>query len=285
MVSPASVVLSDVLDPYKSTGLYQQLAGSGILSMECYFDTLFLETSGAVLFAAVDYDYGTASITSVFDNNRTKNLSADFRFDKNWFFSVDKKVVTLFTQTSGTMFYPVLMELDLPSRSYKKIFPIGSKNNSNLIEALDGINPKQVSRGSVYHNGDQNTFLITYSGVDGDDRMFVVDLYIRYEDQLMLTKVDLYRDVHQANVVSEPPVVLSPYLSAISASNSFVVQVSALNNPFSYSLMNYTTSVSAITANGYGEFSGNLPSGLHHINYTVSNQIGDSIYCLTLVVS
>lgn len=287
-VDPASVSLSAIFGHYKNnTSLYNQLTGSGIKSIDCYFDTLFIETSSIIIFAKIDYDYNTASIKSVFDDDRSKYLNEGFRFDKNWFFTAEKKVISLFLSAVNIeqtdSFWPVLWELDLPTRKHKQIFPVGSTNQSNLSAGLGALEIKSISKGSIYFNNVLDTFLITYTGTDVNDKMFVVDFYLKYEDQLNLTNIKLYRDLFDTDAINDPPIVLPSYLSAINVGlSSFHVQVSAINEPTSYSLLNYTTSITATLSSGYGSFTGTLSAGLYHVNYTVSNSIGESTYCLTL---
>ena len=282
IVDPAYVALSAMFSPFKTINLtvYNEITGNGVEYVDCYFDTLFIETSSSVIFAKIDYNFDTATIESTFDDTRYKLLSSNLRFDRNWFFPTEKRVVSLFTEITGNYFSPALYELDLPTRKYKKIFPLDSTNTTNLTSGIDGLNFTYLSRGSFHYNSTLNTFLITYTGTDSDEKMFIADFLIKYEDQINLIKTNLYLDFFNTNAVNEPPIVTSNYLSAINVGiTPFVISVSAINDPTSYLLLNYTTE---ITADNFGTFTGILSSGLHHINYMVSNNIGDSIYCLTL---
>ena len=281
-VSPAYACLSSTFDTFKSLDLtiYSQITGSGIEYIDCYFDTLFIETSSCVLFVKLNYDYDTASFVSAFDETRYKLLNDNLRFDANWVFSSEKNVVNLFTELEGNTFSPALWELDLSTRKYKKAFPIDVDSLTNLTTNLSGFEINSLSRGTLHYNGSLNTFLVTYTGTTTSDRMFVVDFYIKKENLLKLTKIDFYVDTFNPNSINEPPIVLTPYLSTINVGlSTFAVSVSASNNPISYSLLNYTSN---ITVDNSGTFVGMLSSGLHHVNYMVSNNVGDSIYCLTL---
>lgn len=285
VVDPAYVSLSAIFEPFKTVDLtvYKELTGSGIKFVDCYFDNLFIETESSAIFAGIDYNYEGATIESTFDNTRYKLLNDELKFDRNWFFSAEKKVVSLFTEISGNNFSPALYEMDLPTRKYKKIFPTNSTDETNLTTTLSGVEFTNLSKGSLHFNSGLQTFLITYTGTDAEDKMFVADFYVKKEERLSLVKIDLYRDLFDSAAINEPPIVLTPYLSTINVGlTPFSVSVSAINNPFAYTLLNYTTEVTAVTSNGYGLFTGTLPAGLHHINYTVSNNIGDSVYCLSL---
>ena len=287
-VDPAYVSLSAIFEPFKTINetVYKELTGSGIRYIDCYFNNLFIETESSVMYAGIDYNYESATIDSTFDNTRFKPLDDNLKFDRNWFFTAEKKVVGLFTEISGNSFSPALYEMDLATRKFKKIFPTDLTNTANLTSSLSGIEFETLSRGAFSYNSSLQTYLITYTGTDVNDKMFIADFYVKKAEQISLIEVNLYTDFFNLTAVNEPPIVLTPYLSTINVGlTPFAVSVSAINDPFAYTLLNYTTEVTAITSNGYGVFTGTLPVGLHHINYTVSNNIGDSIYCLTLSAS
>ena len=284
VVDPAYISLSAVFEPFNTIGstIYAELTGNGVNYVDCYFDTIFIQTNSAAIFAKVDYNFNSTSIESTFDDTRFKPLNNNFKFDTNWFFPPEKKVVSLYTEIIGSKFYPALYDFDLSSRKYKKVFPINSTNTTNLTAGLSSLEVKDLSRGTIHYNRSLDTYLITYKGTDTDNKMFVADFCIVPEENLNLTKINLYRDLLDSSLISEPPIVLTPYLSAINVGlTAFNISVSAINNPTAYSLLNYTT-LSVELSSGYGVFTGTLSAGLHHINYMVSNNVGDSIYCLTL---
>ena len=288
VVDPAYVSLSAVFDPFKSIDqtIYSELTGQGIRSVDCFFDNLFIETESCVVFAGIDYDFEGAVINSTFDDTRYKLLNSNFKFDGNWFFTAEKKVVSLFTTISstisGTTFEPVLYELDLPTRKHKKIFPTNPTDETNL-KSLSAISCTSLSRGSLHFNSSLYSYLITYTGTKANNKMFVVDYLIKSTELLNLTEINLYEDSFDESVVNEPPIVLTPYLSTINVGlSTFSISAFALNQPTAYTLLNYTNEVFVVPASGCGVFTGILSAGLHHINYTVSNNIGDSTYCLTL---
>lgn len=289
IVDPGYAALSSVFEPFRGvdSSLYKQLTGNGIVSFDCYFNTLFIETLSASIFAKIDYDYNNAGIFAIFDDVRYKILNEELRYEKNWFFSPDKVVFSLHTEISGTQFIPILYKLDISTNSFTKEFPTTVNDTSNLALGLNDLKFKTLSRASIHYNRTLNIFLITYLGTDTDDKIFVADFYIKQEDTLALAKMDLYRDLSNENIINEPPITLAPYLTSIHVGlTPFTVSISAINQPTSYSLLNYTTEIAvSIDENSQGVFTGTLPVGLHHINYMVSNSVGDSIYCLTLSAS
>ena len=288
IVEPGYVSLSGTFKPFETidASLYKSLTGNGINYAECYFDTLFLETSSAVIFTKINYNYENSSFVSVFDDTKYKLLSSDssssFRYEANWFFPNTKTIITLFTEISGNNFTPVLYEMDLNTRNFKKTFPITTEDTSSLITNLSSLSAESVSKGTIYFNSSYQTFQIVYTGKNTNNKTFVAAFDVKKQEQLSLAKINLYLDKYDTTAINEPPSVLSNYLSAINVVKDvpFSVSVIATNAPTNFALINYTSQVSV---NNTGTFTGTLTTnGLHHINYVVSNQIGNMVNCLTL---
>ena len=284
MVNPGHVSLSAIFNPFKNinTTLYKELTGEGIKYTECYFDTLFIETSSAVIFAKIEYNYETYSIDSVFDDTRYKLLEIDsLRYEANWFFPINKTLISLFTEITDKAFIPVLYEMDLNTRSFKKIFP-STKDALTLHTVVSGISADNIDNGTIYFNSALKTFQLIYTGKNTSNKTFVAAFDLKQENIILLSNINLYLDTFDNSIINEPPAVFSCYLSAINIVKSvpFSVSISATNAPTNFALINYT---SQVLANNTGTFSGTLTaSGLHHINYIVSNNIGKTINCLTL---
>lgn len=85
-VAPSYLSLSRVFDTYKSTSLYSELTGFGIRKIDVFFDTLYIQTSGAILFEKINYDFDNDTIFSTPDDARfislaqpvTPNLQREF---------------------------------------------------------------------------------------------------------------------------------------------------------------------------------------------------------------
>ena len=296
-VKPGYVSLSSVFDPFKyDQTVFAELTGTGILSFNCYFDTLFIETRSILIFAKIDYNYDAGTIECVFDDTRYKYKEPTFRFEKNWFFSDIKKIITLYTEFSGTgsplskrfsskyKYYPTLYELDLDARKTSKIYPTTITETSNLTAGITEIDTGFLKDCSIYFNKSQNQFLITYTGSDTTNNLYVLDFTIDNVYPVSLSRLDYYTNLYDpSNMINDPPIVLPQYLNTISVNaDQFVVSVSALNSPVHCDLLNYNTQITAITADGYVVFRGQLSPGLHHVNYTLINSAGDVTYSLTL---
>lgn len=191
----------------------------------------------------------------------------------------------MFTQTSSNFFSPVLYQTDVNVFRTNQIFP----NNVFSVYAnlsspnLSSIDVSTLSRGLITYNSLKETFLVTYNGKDVNGQLFIVDFHIKNFDNPVLQKINIYTDTSNQNSITEPPIVNITGLSALHIpAGDFNVNVDIDNNPTSVVLLNYDTSLTAVTAAGGVTFAGNLSAGLYHINYVVSNSIGDSTYCLTL---
>ena len=282
-VIPATEALSAVYAPFKGfTGIdvYSELSQNNIQIIDCYFDTLFIKTPSITIYPKITYNYETGGIEMVFDDARWKELSPTFRFEQNWFISAEKKIYSLYTKTEDGYFYPHIYELNLANRAYKLAFSMTKENNYK-----DAVLFSTIDKASLYYNSTLNTFLITYVGKDINNKTFIVDFYVKHENPMRLAEINSYRDFYNPTVANEPPQTLAAYLTAIDIGfEPFTISVSAINEPTSFKLLNYTDKISVSLENGYGVFVGQLSAaGLYHVNYQVSNQLGDSLYSLTLL--
>lgn len=285
-VLPANMALSSVFTPFKgltAINVYKEMTENKIQLFNCYFDTIFIKTPSLVLFAKISYNYETKQIEMVFDDVRWKELNSDFTFNNVWFITEQKKVYSLYTKTENNNFYPYIYELNLSNREFKCIFNTYENNKFGSPPTTF----KVLENASFYYNNLLKTFLVTYAGRDIQNKMFVVDYYVKNDDPAILTKIDLYRDSYNPVIVNEPPSVLSCYLSAINIGlEPFTIAVSAIGNPTSFELLNYTNEINVTLLSGFGVFTGQLSSaGLYHVNYLTKNNIGESLFSLTLSAS
>jgi hypothetical protein len=284
-VLKGSEALSAVFSPFVNTSIFADLTGKGIKNVDCLFDTLIIETSGAIIFAELLYDYDTGIIDCVYDDTRTQILTAGvYRYENSWLFGPEKKAVSLMTTITGNAFVPSLWELETDTKKTSFIFPT-SAEKLDIISALSGLSAQNISRGVLSFDEMTKKYLATYSGFTIQNKPFVVNFYIKNTGVKHTTEqIEIYQDTTDQILIKEPPAVLSPYLTAIpiTANNVFSITVSAANEPSYYTLINYTTSV---TVNNVGTFTGTLTAGVHHVNYVVGNQIGETYYSLTLVAT
>lgn len=281
----AAVGLSAVFEPYSGTSVYTDLTGNGIKYVDCFFDTLMIETSGAIIFAEVIYNYNTSTIDCIYDNTRTLFLtSGTFRYENNWFFTNEKVIVSLMTTITAGVPIPQLWKVELGTRKSSFVFPTSSEKQS-IFSTLSGLSATNFSRGLIDYNDVNRKYFITYNGIDFNNKPVIVSFYVKQtENECVLQEIQIYKDTISFQPITEPPAIIPQYLSAVavSANTPFTITVSALNDPTYYSLVNYTSSISVTNS---GTFIGAVSAGVHHVNYVVGNNLGETYYSLTLLAS
>lgn len=284
-VMPATQALSLVYDMLKSKTYYSELTGTGILSIECFFDTLMLETSGALVFCPMDYDYNNATISSVYDDcTFIENLSLNMRFENTWLFPKTKNAIVLFTELSAGSFIPYIYNLNLNDKTYTNVFPRRPENFSNIQLGLSGITVATLDRAALNFNSLQQTYFITYKGTDTLGKMFVVDFRIEQREDLILETVDRYLDSSVITAVIDPPEITnSSYFTtySVTTGSSFSISISAENFPSGWSLVG--SYPFPISVNSTGTFTGTISiPGTYYVNYEVNNSGGSTVYPLTI---
>lgn len=284
---PATKVLSKTFEslagllPEKA---YNDLYSGNIQIVNCYFNTLFIKTPSVALFVKLLFDYETQEIQTVFDDTRWILLNENVKFEKNWFFSTNKKVIILTTKFEkvglNSLFYPCLYELDLSTTALLKVFEIRATDTQTQTLTIKD----KLDCAFTYDKG-HNRFLITYSGINvADNKMFFLDYYVSNDSVCRLQSCALYQDSIDLNQIAVPPLVSYHYLTAvnITANSSFAINIPASNYPNRISILNNSSVVGSISANTLVTFTGKLTAGTYNINYKLENNAGESIYCLTL---
>lgn len=281
MVKPSYKSLSAVFNLFEADEtFYKQLTGQGIRSVDCFFDTLLIETPLSAVYIQVDYDYENSQITAVFDNIVKESVNPARRFEQTWFLPDVKKLITLYTVMSGGAFYPELTELNLSTKFYTTKFPNDNSNSYDVWNGVSDIQFETLSKAVMHFNETKQAYLLTYQGINAQGRLFVVNYEIAQTENLTLKSINRYIDDISTTAILEPPVVFNECLEVYNTTLTPTIQISATNNPTSYVI---TSGVTGISATNSGKFSGAIPSpGLYHINYNVSNQIGSNTYCLTI---
>lgn len=144
VVMSAARALSAVFDTYKGLPLYTELTGNGIKKIDVFFDTLYIETTGAVLLEKIQYEYGTDNIFSFTDSSHSLSLYYPIQTSLNreflslntlsslpiavvgetWFIPEQKIVVLSVCELSGNNTQPYLYELDIAKETFRRVFPI-----------------------------------------------------------------------------------------------------------------------------------------------------------------
>jgi hypothetical protein len=104
-------------------------------------------------------------------------------------------------------------------------------------------------------------------------------------EDIELETIDVFENRNPYRVNTMPPILLTQYLSAIpvTINSTFSLEVSAYNNPTAYEIIQTSSGVTELQVTSAGTFTGKLTSdGIHHINYSISNDVGSTYYALTL---
>lgn len=289
MVMPATESLSSVLNLFETHTFYSDLTSNKILSIDCFFNTVMFELESCVLFCPLEFDYDTNHITSLYDDCTIINNinQTDLRFEKTWVNTKTKSVVVLNTSLSGTKFVPNLFNLDLTNNSFTKIFPLRTEDLNNIHVGLSGIDILRLDRAAMHYNSLQQTYLITYKGLDLSSKMFVIDFEVEQQEDLILKKVNRYLDSSFISLIIDPPEVTnSSYFTTynVVSATPFSIVLSAENLPTSWNIV--STHPFTISVDNFGHFTGMIPTpGMYYINYEVTNSGGSIMYPLTIKVS
>ena len=287
-VLPASQALSSVFESFTSKSFHSELTGSGIKTIDCFFDTLVIETNTTVLLLHLQYDYEAEIISINVDNTiiisdlQTKN----WRFERSWLMPKTKTATMLFTELTATTFTPKLFTLNLADRTYVTSFPTTIVDYANVRLGLSGIEVKHLDRAAYYYNSLQQTGLITYKGVDVHNKLFFVDFEIEHQEDFVLTTINRFTDTTYLMSVHFPPIVESVFFNPfdVMVSTPFTISIPALNSPLNYEILG--TYPFFINVTSTGDFTGNIPlPGIYNINYRVINHMGYTAYSLTLNVT
>ena len=141
-IQPASMALKDVFDSYKNLSLHTELTGNGVLKIDIFFDTLYIETTGAVFFEKLLYDYTNDNIYSFVDSSHVLSLytpvqpslireynntitvgTSTAQVGETWFLPEQKIVILSICELSGTNILPTLYEVDLAKETLVRTFP------------------------------------------------------------------------------------------------------------------------------------------------------------------
>lgn len=297
-VSPAKDALSAVFDTYSALSLYNNLTGTGITKIDIFFDTLYIETSSAIILEDLDYDFDTGNISSITDNARffslavpvstnlireIENSIVDFspiNFAKpgdTWFLPEEKIViVSTCYQLSSLGLYPELYKLDLVTRDFQKIFP-SSQDATTLRPVLSTyttFDPPILS-----YDKTKNEFLLTVLAGGTD----IIEFTMLNIPNTSLQNITVYTPNNENSNL--PPAVTSSLSLTATTSVTFNYIVSATNSPTSYQVTDSTT-YPWISANNTGTFTGTPTiSGTFYVPFTVSNSVGSTYYSLNITVS
>ena len=298
-VSPGKEALSAVFDTYTALNLYNQLTGTGVTKMDMFFDTLYVETTSAIILEDLDYNFDTGIISSITDNARFISLAVpvsanlireiensliinpppSFAKPGDTWFLPEEKVVIISTcyQLNGLGLYPELYKLDLVTRDFQKIFP-NNQDNTLLRSVL--YTYTTFDSPILSYDKTKNEFLLTIVA-NGTD---IIEFIMINIPDTPLKSITVYTPTNENSKI--PPSVTNALSLTATTSTTFSYTVSASNSPTSFYLTDSANSPWTVSVNNNGLFTGTPTiSGNFYIPFAITNSVGPTYYSLNITVS
>lgn len=284
--------LIDVFDTYKNLSLYSELTGSGIKKLDVFYDTLLIETSGAVIFEKVQYDYDNAKIFSIADFSRAislavptiNNLNREFtntlplstsyaKAGDTWFSTKQKTVFITVLELQNNVAIPNLYTFDLVKNDLKLVLK---------TEALSGIHINEITRPTLSYCTSKKEFLYSFTAKNIDNKDILVTLHIKQSDGLYLTDIKVYTP--QTEEVY-PPTVFSNLTISLTSKQKFNKQI--MVEPQETSYFESINFPSWAYLSPVGALSGVAPQtpNTYTLEYKATNSVGSAFSSLIINVT
>lgn len=298
ITSPGYIALSGIFDTYKNTFIYSDLANDGVNKIDVFFDTLYLQTTAAIFFEKIIYDFDTDEIYSIADESRFINLqlpvgtnfniplsslgnNANSNFaiaGETWFFPESKLVIQSVASLSGNQLSFELYEYNLNSLTLQKIFPSLS-NDIVLINSLSSLNFSVIESPKITYNPLKKQYVFALLGKSTNNVDIIVELIVNNYPVLELEDIIVYSSQVNNNLTSPPVVQQSLYIT-LSNTSTVNVQICANFTPVIFEPLNIPAWANLTNT---GLFTGTVPTtGVYYLPFKVSNSIGSTFYTLTL---
>ena len=300
-VQPAYLSLSAVFDTYTNTNFINELTGTnGVKKIDVFFDTLFVQTTGAVIFEKLSYDYNADKIFSISDNARYISLAmpvstsfirefantnfTGYTFAKageTWFFPQEKIVVISVCGYKDSILTPELYSYDLNNLTLQKVFPVLPKDITT-IQDLSGTSLSLINDPVLSHNKLKREYLLVVSGKDSNEKDILIEITIKDLPQLEINTINVYTTL-SGNTIFEPPAILHNLNTTLSTTDILNFQCTATSTPVTYTPI---TMPSWVNLTSTGLFQGTPPPtpSSYLATFTVSNNIGPTYYSLNIIV-
>lgn len=281
---PGYTGLLDIFDTYKTISLYNELTGTGVNRLEIFYDTLFIETSAAVIFEKISYDYNKTNIYSIADSARAislvvptqNNLNREFtntlpvtlqygKVGDTWFFAKERKVIISVVEVHNNTIVPTLYSLDLYKNILKKEFTISSEeptfNNLNIVEVFKPV---------LSYCSTKKQFLLTFTAIDTNDKNIIISIYINKTTELILDNVKIYTP--QTDEIL-PPTIHSNLNITLPFSSTLVQQINVSPNNCLFESINFPT-WATLTDSGLFTILNPLTAQNYSFAFKVTNEAG-----------
>jgi hypothetical protein len=285
LLSPSYVCLSAIYSPVKdlSLSVYNELTGNGIKNIECFGDTLMFETSGAIVFAKVTYDYDADEIQSSLDDIKFITIANELSglttiANQTWYFPEKNKIICSFTNLSSSQILPELYELNTTTNSLIRQFPTDENEEGMLTRSLSSLSVKTLQQGLLTYNKNLHQYLLTIAGTQTNNTPFIVDVLIDQRQYFTIADIKIYKTFALA---SAPYLINFETVNNVNALSSFAVTLSSTEVVNEIFIDN--DSLSAFVLDDYNiRITGTLElSGYQTVICKVSNSAGSNQFPLT----
>lgn len=239
VVQAGTISLSSIYNQYKNISLYHELTSNNIKKIDTFFDTLFIETSSAILFEKIKYNFNTDIITSGVDSSRQISLvtpainSLNREFNQlptsqeyskagtPWFFPKEGLVYIPVVDLSTNFITPKIFCMDINKSVLTQVFPTNDNDKQSLTQLI-GLNSTEISRPVLSYNKSKKHFVYSFVCKSNVSK-HIVELHI--ENVLVLSLSDIKIYSAQSPEITPPRVINTNLTADVALENLFVRQI------------------------------------------------------------
>ncbi len=296
-VFAGSVGLSGIFDTYKNTSIFDQLIGTGIKHIDVFFDTIYIQTSGAVIFERIIYEYPTDNILSLADEARYISLAmpvetnlnkeiqgislSDYTFataGETWFFPERKEVIQTICGLSGGNLTCELFSYDLNTLILKKIFPI-IQEDITTINSLSDLGITRISSPLISYNNLKAEYVVSVLGRKHTQQDVLIEFKIKDLPTLVLDQIIIYDSI-SPTTQTLPPYVDQILYYTLAYGQNLNIQVNTNDNTAIFEAVDLPAWANISST---GLVTGTIPeAGFHYLTFKVTNSVGPTFYTVTI---
>ncbi len=291
---PGYTALLDVFDTYKTISLYNELTGLGVNKIDIFYNTLLIETSAAVLFEKINYDYSSSGVFSIADSARAISLIVPTQNNLNreltntlpntiqiakvgdtWFFAKEQIVIISVVELQNSIPVPSLYSLDLSKNILKKAFAISATS-----QTLSGLDITEVFRPTLSYCSTKKQFLLSFVSKKTNSENILISLYINNTSEFLLDNVKIYLPQQQESL---PPAILSNLNVTLPVSSSFTQLIATTPNNCNFEPIDFP---SWANLSQTGLFTCLTPEirQMYNLSFKVTNNVGPTYSSLNITV-
>lgn len=288
-VLPSYSALSGVFDTYKTSSFYPELTGQGINHLEVFSDVMYIQTSGAVIFERLFYDFNNDNIFSLADDSRTISLAIPIQTNLNrefqnrafrttnyakagepWYTPEQKTVLLPICSLSGTLLRLELFNFDINNLTIKKVFPTNS-NDITLLNSLTSLNLQNTNNPVLTYNKFKKQYVLSVLSQNNNSQDVIIETTLNNFFNIELENITVY-EPSKFPVQPQPPTINQSLYITQSITTPINFQINVTNGAATFQSLNFPPWV-ILTQTGL--LSGNIPKiGSYTLPFIVSNNVG-----------